>query len=117
MSTEELLLIMRSLLIKGKHIVKEHKMYKIYLPKEFVDIWEYLHKSGRKVDIIVIITEIKNVFDLPEVLRILDKIIMRGRKISKEYNNYKVYLSSRYNDIWEWVRKNNVKVDIILLIK
>ena len=116
MSVEDYLLLMKTIPIKRRGVVREHKLYKIYLPKEFDDLWNYLNKEGRKVDIIVLIPE----FDdrgKPGLLKLVDKIVMRNKYITRERNRFKIYLSSTYNDIWEYLNKHSIKVDVIVFIK
>lgn len=55
MNTEELLLLTKTIPVKRRGIVREHKMYKVCLPLDLNDLWEELHKRKAKFDIIVLI--------------------------------------------------------------
>jgi len=114
MNTEELLLLMKTIPIKKRGIVREHKMYKVYLPTDLNDIWEELHKRRVEVDVIVLIPKIEN-GSIPELLKIVDKVVMRNRTVIREHNRFKIYLSKGYNDIWEYLNKKEVKVDLVLI--
>ena len=109
-------MITRAIPLKRRGVVREHKMYKIYLPKEFEEVWEFLHRESRKVDVIIFIPD-ETERDRPEILKLVDKIIMRGRHITRERNRFKIYLSSTYNDIWEYLNKHSIKVDVILILR
>ena len=116
MRIEEMLQIMKSIPLKHKGVVREHKLYKIYLPKEFDDLWRYLHDHGKRVDVVVLIPEIGR-HDKPNILKLVDKIVMRNRCITKERDRFKIYLSSMYNDIWEYLNKHEVRVDVIVMLR
>jgi len=40
--------IIDKLLVRGRAIIREsHRYFKVYLPTEYNDIWEYLHREKR----------------------------------------------------------------------
>jgi len=116
MNAEELLLLMKTIPVKRRGIVREHKLYKIYLPLDLNDVWEELHRRRTGFDVIVLIPQVDDA-GKPELLKIVDKIVMRNRVITKEHNRFKIYLSSTYNDIWQYLSARDLKVDVILILK
>jgi len=38
-----------------RHIVKEGKSYKVYLPQQYNEVWEELRRLGKTVAVIIII--------------------------------------------------------------
>jgi len=116
MSVEDYLLLMKTIPIKHRGVVREHKLYKIYLPIDMNDLWEELHSRNTRFDVIVLIPKIESE-NKPELLKIINKIVMRNRHITKERNRFKIYLSSTYNDIWEYLNKHSIKVDIVVFVK
>lgn len=116
MSVEEYLMIIKKIPIKQRSIIKESKMYKIYLPREFDDLWEHIHTSSMRVDVIVFIPNIPERIK-PPLLRFVDKIVMRNKTIVMEHDRFKIYLSSRYNELWSLIHNLRLKVDIILFIR
>jgi len=106
---------MKTVPIRKRGIVREHKLYKVYLPIDMNDLWEELHKKKAEFDVIVLIPRIEDE-DKPDLLKLVDKIVMRNRVITKEHNRFKIYLSSVYNDVWEYLNKKE-KVDLVLILR
>jgi len=99
--------IIDRLLVRGRAIIREsHRYYKVYLPTEYNDIWEYLHREKREVDFIVF---------LPEPVNYVDKVLVRNRRLTKESERYKLYLPRKYNDVWEKLYRENKRVDILVI--
>jgi len=108
MSTAYLSIIDR-LLVRGRAIIREsHKYFKVYLPAEYNDIWELLHREKREVDFIVF---------LPEPVNYVDKVSVFNRSLTKENDRYKLYLPKKYNDVWEKLCRENKRVDILVVLK
>lgn len=107
---------MKTIPIKRRGVVREHKLYKIYLPIDMNDLWEELHNRNIRLDVIVLIPKIESE-DKPELLKIINKIVMRNRYVTRERNRFKIYLSSTYNDIWEYLNKHGIKIDAVLLLR
>jgi len=80
------------------------------------DLWEELHNRNIRLDVIVLIPKIESE-DKPELLKIINKIVMRNRYVTRERNRFKIYLSSTYNDIWEYLNKHGIKIDAVLLLR
>jgi hypothetical protein len=38
-----------------RHIVKEGKSYKVYLPQQYNEVWEELRRLGKTITVIVVI--------------------------------------------------------------
>jgi len=38
-----------------RHIVKEGKSYKVYLPQQYNEVWEELRRLGKTVTVIIVI--------------------------------------------------------------
>jgi len=106
---------MKTVPIMRRGIVREHKLYKVYLSIDMNDLWEELHRRNIKFDVTVLIPETNNA-DKPDLLKLADKMVMRIRVITGEYRRFKIYLSSVYNDIWRYLNDNKIKVDIILML-
>jgi len=107
--TVSCLSIIDRLLVRGRSIVREsHRYYKVYLPTEYNDIWEHLHREKREVDFIVF---------LPEPINYVDKVLAVNRRLTKENDRYKLYLPKRYGDIWGRLCKEGKRVDLLLILK
>jgi len=108
MSASEYLLILKKLLLKNRHVVAERDYFKIYLPKEYNDIWKYIHENKIRVDIIII---------LPYTINNVDKLLIMNKLISKQHIQYKIYLPKTYNPIWHKLSAEKQKVDLIIVFK
>jgi len=113
---EDYLLLMKTIPLRKRGIVREHKLFKVYLPIDMNDLWEELHKRRTEFDVIVLIPQVNDT-DKPDLLKLVDKIIMKNRVITREHNRFKIYLSSTYNDVWEYLNKRDVKVDLVLILR
>jgi len=101
--------IIDRLLIRSRAIIREsHRYYKVYLPTEYNDIWEHLHREKREVDFIVF---------LPEPVSYVDKLPAFNRRLIKESDRYKLYLPKRYDDIWEKLCRENKRVDLLIVFR
>jgi len=116
MNAEDILRLVKTIPVRKRGIVREHKMYKIYLPLELNDLWTELREKNVKFDVVILIPRIEDE-NKPDLLKLVDKIVMRGRVITREHNRFKIYLSSVYNDVWEYLNKNDIKVDAVLIVK
>ena len=116
MPVEDHLLLMKTIPVKKRGVVREHKLYKIYLPIVMNDLWEELHRRNTRFDVIVLIPQVEDE-GKPELLKLVNKIVMRNRVITREHKRFKIYLSSAYNDLWEYLNGRSVKVDVILILK
>jgi len=95
--------------VKERSIIRESARYfKVYLPSEHSDIWKRLHDERRKVNVIVF---------LPKSVEHVDKILALSRYVIKENDRYKLYLSKRYNDIWEELHSEKQKADLLIVFK
>jgi hypothetical protein len=110
---EEILKIIKTIPIPHRSIVKEHKMFKVYLPLEYNDVWRALHEQKRKVDVVVSLPQAEGG---PVESKPVDKILMNRRTVVKEKSRFKLYLSSRYNDIWEHLWRKKLKVDVLVVL-
>ena len=100
------LAIMDRLLVPRRTIVREgDRYYKVYLPREYNEILKRIHDEGRSIDVIAI---------LPKEIMGVTKILMPGRKLSRERDRYKLYLSSKYRSIWEQLVGE--KIDLLIII-
>jgi len=88
--------------------------YKVYLPIDLNDLWKEHHRRNTKF--VVLIPKMSDA-NKPNLLRLVDKIIMWKRVIVREHKRFKIYLSSAYNDLWEYLNRNNVKVDIVIILR
>jgi len=116
MHVEDYLLLMKTIPIKHRGIVREHKLYKIYLPIDMNDLWRELHSRNIRFDVIVLIPKIEEE-DKPELLKIINKIVMRKRIITREYKRFKIYLASAYNGLWKYFNERGIKVDVVLILR
>lgn len=95
--------------VKNRGVVKEQEnQYKVYLPTEYIDIWELLNRENKLVDVIII---------LPESINSIDKILIRGRKAVREGDRYKIYLPKPYNELWKKLYEEEKKVDLIVVVQ
>jgi len=100
---------MDRLLVRGRSIIREsHKYFKVYLPTDYNDIWEQVHKEKRRVDFVVF---------LPEAVNYVDKVLAINRRLTRENDRYKLYLPKRYNDIWEKLCGEGKKVDLLVVLR
>jgi len=113
---EDYLLLMKTIPLRKRGIVREHKLFKVYLPTDMNDLWEELHRKRVEFDVIVLIPQVDDA-GKPELLKIVDKIVMRNRVVTREHNRFKIYLSSTYNDIWRYLSEKDVRVDLVLILK
>ncbi|MEM0035407.1 MAG: hypothetical protein QXU36_08455 [Thermofilum sp.] len=103
--TLDYLVIMDRVLVRQRTVIGESTRYfKVYLPMEFNDLWERLKASKRLVDVIVF---------LPSEVDYVDKVLMSKREIVRENERYKIYLSKRYNSIWE--KLDGKTVDLLIV--
>ena len=110
---KEYLTIMKVFPSRQRAVIRESRgMYKVYLASEFNDVWKYLCDKHAEIDILVLLPEPPN--DAPDFLRLVDKIVMRKRRIIREHNRYKIYLSKKYNNVWEFLYKHSARVDILV---
>ena len=93
-SASEYLAIMKNILIKQRSVIKECRMFKVYLPSEYNDLWSYLNANNKRVDIIVFLPRVEDC-NMPEIMKFIDKIVMKNRKIVRERMRYKIYLSRK----------------------
>jgi len=83
--TASYLAIIDRLLVRGRAVIREsYRYYKVYLPAEHSDMWERLHKEGREVDFVV---------SLPEPINYVDNVLAVNRRLTKESDRYKLYLT------------------------
>lgn len=74
-------------------MIRESRRYfKVYLPKEYNELWEKLKSSDRLVDVIIL---------LPSEIDYVDKIIASKRELTRENDRFKIYLPKKYNSVWE----------------
>ena len=107
--TTSYLSIIDRLLVRGRSVIREsYRYFKVYLPTEYNDIWEYLHRERREVDFIVF---------LPEPVSYVDKVLVFNRRLTKESERYKLYLPKRYDDIWEKLCRENKRVDMLIVFR
>ena len=116
MSVEDYLLLMKTIPIRKRGVVRGHKLYKVYLPLDMNGLWEELHRRDTKFGVVVLIPEMGGA-DKPDLLKLVDKIVMRNRVITREHSRFKIYLSSTYNDVWEYLNKKGVKIDLVLILE
>lgn len=96
---------MDRILVRQRTVIRESKRYfKIYLPIEYNEIWEKLKENKKLVDVVVF---------LPSEVDVVDKVLMTKREIVKENERYKIYLSKKYNNIWEKVEGKPVDLLIV----
>lgn len=103
------LAVLDKLLVKGRSVVRETKNYKVYLPIEFNDIWERLYRDGRRVDVLILLPK--------NINYVVDKVLLRGRKITGEHTRFKIYLDRKYDDLWNLLSANNAKIDLVIVLK
>jgi len=113
-SASEYLAIMKTIPIKQRSVIKESRTFKIYLPSEYDDLWSYLHANKKRVDIIVFLPRTGDC-NMPEIMKFIDKIVMKNRRIVKERMRYKIYLSKKLNDVWKYVHDSRLKIDVIVI--
>uniref|UniRef100_A0A7J3Z9C2 Uncharacterized protein n=1 Tax=Ignisphaera aggregans TaxID=334771 RepID=A0A7J3Z9C2_9CREN len=107
--TTSYLSIIDRLLVRGRSVIREsYRYFKVYLPTEYNDIWEYLHRERREVDFVVF---------LPEPVSYVDKVLVFNRRLTKESERYKLYLPKRYDDIWEKLCRENKRVDLLIVFR
>jgi len=110
---KEYLTIMKVFPSRQRSIIRESQgVFKVYLTNEFNDVWGYLCEKQAKVDVLVILPELPS--NAPDFLRLIDKIVMRKRRIVREHSRFKVYLSKKYNNVWTFLYRLNAKVDILV---
>jgi len=103
------LMIIDRMLVRGRAIIREsYRYYKVYLPTEHNDVWEYLHREKREVDFIVF---------LPEPINYVDKVLAVNRRLTRESERFKLYLPKKYSDIWEKLYKEDKRVDLLIMLK
>ena len=71
--------------------------------------------NSMRVDVIVFIPNVPEKFRLV-LLKFVDKIVMRNRTIVMEHGRFKIYLSSKYNEVRPLIHNLRLKVDVILFI-
>ena len=101
--------IIDRLLVRGRSVIREsYRYYKIYLPTEYNDVWELLHREKRRIDFVIL---------LPEPVNYVDKVLVRNRRLTKESERFKLYLPKRYSDIWRKLCEEGKRVDILVVLK
>ena len=102
------LTIIDRLLVRGRAVIREsYRYYKVYLPTEYNDIWEHLHRE-RRVDVVVF---------LSEPINYVDKVLAVNRRLIKESDRFNLYLPKRYSDIWEKLCEEGKRVDLLVILK
>lgn len=64
-----------------------------------------IHREKRKIDVIIF---------LPEPVNLVDKLLARNKRLAREGERFKLYLSKRYGDIWEKLCEEGKRVDLIV---
>lgn len=64
MPAEDLLQLMKTIPPRKRGIVREHMLYKAYLPIDMNDLWEELHKRNAKLDAIVLLPQVDDAENL-----------------------------------------------------
>jgi len=105
---EEYIHLMKSVPVFRRRVIRESGSFKIYLPQDYAEIWNYLSASGKKIDVVIF---------LPKKIMMVDRIILRNHKIVREYNRYKIYLNRKYEKIWAKIIEDGEKIDAVVLIK
>jgi len=99
--------IMDRVLIPRRTIVREgDKYYKVYLPREYNEILGRVYDEGRSIDVVVFLSR--------EIMGVT-KILMPSRRLSRERDRYKLYLSNRYRGVWEQLVGE--KIDLLIIVK
>jgi hypothetical protein len=55
--SEILKVVGNRLIIPKRHVIREHRRYKIYLPEYYNEIWEEINRQGKTVDVIIIVRD------------------------------------------------------------
>ena len=45
------------LVVPKRHVIREHKRFKIYLPEYYNEIWEEINRQKKAVDVIIIVRD------------------------------------------------------------
>ncbi len=61
-----------------------------------------MHSTGARFDVIVFIPQIED-GDKPELLKLIDKIIMRNYVITREHNRFKISLKHKHTKCMEYI--------------
>lgn len=111
MSAREYLMLIRRIPVKSRNVVREGNCFKVYLPKEYNELWNVLYEDKKSIDVLVILP--KSVVER----HFTDKVLIMNKHVAKETNRYKIYLNSKNRAIWDDIRVNNEKLDLILILK
>ena len=53
-----------------------------------------------------------------EILKLMgNKFVVTKRSIIREHMRYKIYLPEQYNEIWEEIRRQGRRVDLIIAVR
>ena len=52
-----------------------------------------------------------------EWVNLVRTVPMTKRSIQKMGSRYIIQLSTEYNELWEYLRRNNAKVDVVIIIR
>ena len=52
-----------------------------------------------------------------EWVSLVRTVPMTKRSIQKMGSRYIIQLSTEYNELWEYLRRNNAKVDVVIVIR
>ena len=55
--SELLKVVGNRLVIPKRHVIREHKRFKIYLPEYYNEIWEEINRQKKTVDVIIIVKD------------------------------------------------------------
>ena len=54
---------------------------------------------------------------MSEWYNLVRTLVMTKRSILKMGNRYIIQLSTEYNELWEYLRRGNIKVDVVIIIR
>jgi len=54
---------------------------------------------------------------MSEWVNLVRTVPMTKRSIQKMGSRYIIQLSTEYNELWEYLRRNNAKVDVVIVIR
>ena len=55
--SELLKIIGNRVVVPRRHVIREHRRFKIYLPEYYNEIWEEINRQGKTVDVVIIVRE------------------------------------------------------------
>ena len=103
------LAVLDKIFVRHRSVVRETKNFKVYLPLEFNDIWERLYRDGRRVDVLILIPN--------NINYVVDKILLRNKKVTREHTRFKIYLDKKYDDLWNILNHTDAKIDLVIVLK